>query len=188
MSTLVTDELQGPHEANHCIVMPNNTTLYAAGQTIQTVWRKFQTVQTYNSYNDNTSRPISGLDVSITLKRANSKVILKWWIFYEAHHDITFQAIRGGTVIGFNSEVGNVRYSGMGAADYEHSHDQSSTPTYQHHMWIDSPGSVGPHTYQIGSRSSTGSNHDIRMNRSWNGPSDDHEIGVSWCVVEEIAQ
>ena len=68
MSTLVVDELQGPKDGNHIIAMPNNTTLYAAGQTIQTVWRKFQTLQTYNSYNDNTSRPISGLDVSITLK------------------------------------------------------------------------------------------------------------------------
>ena len=187
MSTLVTDELQGPHEANHCIAMPNNTHLYVPGQTIQTVWRKFQGVQTYNSYNDNTSRPISGLDITITLKRANSKVLLQWWIFYEAHHDITFQAIRGGSVIGFNSEVGNVRYSGMGAADYEHSHDQNSTPTYQNHTWIDTPGSVGPHTYQIGSRSSTGGNYDIRMNRSWNGPTDSHEVGISWCVVEGIA-
>jgi hypothetical protein len=188
MSKLVVDELQGPQEANHTIVLPVNTTLYTPGQTIQTVWRKFQTVATYNSYNDNVSREIAGLNVTITLKKANSKVLLKWWIFYEAHHDMTFQAIRDTTVIGFNSEVGNVRYSGMGAADYEHTHDQNSTPTYQHHCWIDTPGGVGPYTYKIGSRSSTTGQYDIRMNRSWNGPSDNHEVGVSWCIVEEIAQ
>lgn len=188
MSTLSTDQLEGPRDANHTIVVPNNTTFYVPGTTIQTVWRKFQNHVTYNSYNDNNSRDISGLDITITLKKANSRVLLQWWVFYEAHHNISFQAKRGGTVIGFNNEVGNVRWSGIGVADYEHSHDQNSTPTYSHMMWIDTPGSVGPHTYTLGSRSSGGSNWDIRMNRCWGTVQDNHETGVSWAVVEEVAQ
>lgn len=187
MSTLITDELAGRKDGNHLIAMPSNTTFYAPGHVIQTVWRKMDFHATYNSYNDNVSRDISGLDLTITLKRSNSQVYLQWYLFYECHHDITFQAKRGGSVIGFNSEVGNVRWSGIGTAEYEHSHDQNSTPSYTHMCWVDTPGSVGPHTYTLGSRSSTGSQYDIRVNRAWGAYQDDHEGGVSWAIAQEIA-
>jgi hypothetical protein len=188
MSTLITDELQGRKDGNHVIALPNNTTLYAPGQVIQTAWRKMDFHATYNSYADNNSRDIDGLNLTITLKRANSSVYLQWWLFYECHHDITFQAKRGGSVIGFNAEVGNVRWSGIGVGEYEHSHDQNSTPSYTHMCWVDTPGSVGPHTYSLGSRSSTGTNYDIRVNRAWGAFQDNHEGGVSWAMIQEIAQ
>ena len=188
MSTLVTDELAGRKDGNHVVALPSGNTLYAPGHVIQTVWRKMDYHATYNSYNDNVSRDIDGLNLSITLKRSNSLVYVQWWLFYECHHNITFQAKRNGSVIGFNNEVGNVRWSGIGVADYEHSHDQSSTPSYAHMCYVDSPGSVGPHTYSLGSRSSDGSNFDIRINRAWSSFSDNYEAGVSWCVIEEIAQ
>jgi hypothetical protein len=188
MSTLITDELQGRKDGNHVIALPNNTTLYAPGQVIQTAWRKMDFHATYNSFADNNSRDIDGLNLTITLKRSNSSVYLQWWLFYECHHDITFQAKRGGSVIGFNSEVGNVRWSGIGVGEFEHSHDQNSTPSYTHMCWVDTPGSVGPHTYSLGSRSSTGTNYDIRVNRAWGAFQDNHEGGVSWAMIQEIAQ
>jgi hypothetical protein len=188
MSTLITDELRGSSQGNHIISIPNNNTLYAPGHVIQTVWRKFDQHATYNSYNDNVSRDISGLDLTITLKNSNSLVYCKWWLFYEAHHDITFQAKRNGTVVGFNTEAGNVRWSGIGCAEYEHSHDQNSTPSYAHFCYIDQPGTVGPHTYSLGSRASAGTNYDIRVNRAWGNFTDNHEAGVSWAMIEEIAQ
>jgi hypothetical protein len=188
MSTLITDELRGSAQGNHLISVPNNTTLYAPGHVIQTVWRKFDSHATYNSYNDNASRDISGLDLTITLKRSNSLVHIKWWLFYECHHDITFQAKRNGSVIGFNNEVGNVRWSGIGCAEYEHSYDLNSTPSYMHLCYVDQPGSVGPHTYTLGSRASAGTNYDIRINRAWGAFQDSHEAGVSWSMIEEIAQ
>lgn len=188
MSTLIVDELQGSAGGNHIINVDRNNTLYAPGHVIQTVWRKFDSHATYNSYNDNVSRDISGLDLSITLKRSNSMVLLKWWLFYECHHDITFQAKRGGTVIGVNNEVGNVRWSGIGCAEYEHSFDNGSTPSYMHMCYVDFPGSVGPHTYTLGSRASAGTNYDIRINRAFSGFQDSHEAGVSWAMIEEIAQ
>ena len=188
MSTLIVDEIGGRKDGNHLVAVPNNITFFAPGQVIQTAWRKMDFHATYNSYNDNNSRDISGLNLDITLKKSNSIVYLQWWLFYECHHDITFQAKRSGTVIGFNSEVGNVRWSGIGTAEYEHSHDQSSTPSYTHMCWVDSPGSVGPHTYSLGSRSSTGTNYDIRVNRAWSGFSDNYEGGVSWAMAQEIAQ
>lgn len=188
MSTLIVDEIAGRKDGNHLVVVPNGNTLYAPGHVIQTVWRKMDYHATYASYNDSVSRDIDGLNLSITLKRANSLVYIQWYLFYECHHNISFQAKRGGAVIGYNTEVGNVRWSGIGVAEYEHSHDQNSTPSYAHMCYVDVPGSVGPHTYSLGSRSSGGGQFDIRVNRAWGNFSDNNEAGVSWCIIEEIAQ
>jgi hypothetical protein len=188
MSTLVADEFAGRQDGNHLIGFPSNNTLYVPGHVIQTVWTKMDNHATYNSYNDNNSRDITGLNTTITLKRANSLVYCQWWVFYECHHDITFQAKRSGTVIGYNTEAGNVRWSGIGVSEYTHSHDLSSTPDYLHMSWVDQPGNVGPHVYSIGSRSSTGTNYDIRINRAWSSFTDGNEGGVSWCILQEIAQ
>lgn len=187
MSTVITDELAGRQDGQHIIGFPANNTLYVPGHVIQTVWTKMDNHATYNSYNDNNSRDITGLNTIITLKRANSRVVCQWWLFYECHHDITFQAKRNNVVIGYNTEAGNVRWSGIGVSIYGHSYDLNSTPNYEHMAWVDQPGSVGPHTYSLGSRSSTGTNYDIRINRAWGAFQDDHEGGVSWCILQEVA-
>lgn len=188
MSNIIVDQISGRRDGNHLIGVPNGNTFHVPGQVIQTVWRKMDYQAQYSANNDNVSRDIDGLNLSITLKKANSLVYCKWWIFYESHHDITFQAKRGGTVIGYNTEVGNLKYSGIGVGDYGHSFDNASTPSYGHMMYVDAPGSVGPHTYSLGTRSSTTANYTLSINRSTNGPSDNNELGVSWCVLEEIAQ
>jgi hypothetical protein len=187
MSTVITDEIAGRGDSNHVIAVPNNVTLYTPGAVIQTAWRKMDFHATYSSLNDNVSRAISGLDLTVTLKRSNSLVYIQWWLFYECHHNITFQAIRNGTVVGFNTEVGNVRWSGIGSAEFEHSHDQNSTPSYAHFCYTDTPGSVGPHTYSLGSRGSGATSYEIRVNRAWGNFTDDFEGGVSWAMIQEIA-
>lgn len=188
MSKIIVDELKGSARDNHIISIDSGKTLYAPGQVIQTVWRKFEDHITYTSNGDSVSRDITGLNLEINLKKANSLVYLKWWIFYEAHHNITFQAKRNGNVVGFNTEAGDVRWSGIGCAEYEHSHNQGSTPSYMHLCYVDEPGTVGIHTYSLGSRSSNASNYQVRMNRAWSGFSDSNEAGVSWAMIEEIAQ
>jgi hypothetical protein len=186
MSKIIADEISGRKESNYVVSVPNTTTVYFPGQTIQTVWRRFENHVTYNAYND-AARTISGLNLTIKLRKATSKVYLRWYIFYEAHHDITFQSMRNGTVIGYNLEAGLTRWSGIGSAEYEHSHDQSSTPSYQQLAYIDTPAAIGPWTYQLGVRSSSSANYDIRMNRAWSSFSDSYEAGVSWVIAEEIA-
>lgn len=188
MSKIIVDEIKGSARDNHIISIDNGNTLYAPGQVIQTVWRKFEDHVTYTSNNDNVSRDITGLNLEINLKKSNSLVYIKWWIFYEAHHNITFQAKRNDVVVGFNTEAGDVRWSGIASAEYEHSHDQGSTPSYAHFCYIDEPGTVGIHTYSLGSRSSSSANYQVRMNRSWSNYTDSYEAGVSWAMIEEIAQ
>lgn len=188
MSTLIVDELAGFRDDNHLVKMDNNTILYHPGAVLQTVWRQSNTHQTYNSYNDNTSRPLAVLNLdNVTLKRADSHVHLHWYIFYEAHHNITFQALRDSNVIGYNTEVGDVKYSGIGCAEYEHSHDQNSTPSLIHLTYVDEPGSVGPFTYSIGTRASGTTNFDFRLNRAWGNYTEGYPGGVSWAILQEIA-
>lgn len=193
MSNIVVDDLKGPQEGNHAIAIPRGNTLYKPGQVIQTVWRKMDFQASYASNYSTTSTPISGLDLTITLKRPNSFIYVQWWLFYESHHDIMFQGLRNGTQISgvfasFNTQAGQQPWSGLASAEYEHSFDQSSTPSYEHMCWMDQPGSVGPHTYSLGSTCSNGNNYSIQINRTWSSTgSDSYEVGVSWAMIEEIA-
>jgi hypothetical protein len=188
MSTVIVDEITGRKDSNHTIAMPNNITFNPPGQVIQTAWRKFDTHATYAANNDNVSRDVSGLDLSFTLKVANSQVYIQWWLFYEMHYNTTFQAKRNGTVIGFNTEAGNQRWSGIGVGEYEHSFDNSSTPSVLHMCYFDQPGSVGPHAYSLGVRSSNSSeNHTLFVNRPVASYGNNYEGGVSWCMIQEIA-
>ena len=187
MSRLITDEIVGRQDSNHLVTVPNGTTFRVPGQVIQTAWKKMDFHGTYSANNDNVSRDITGLDVTFQLKDPTSQVYLQWWIFYETHYDVTFQAKRNGTVVGFNTEVGNTRWSGIGVSEYGHGFDNDSTPSYLHLCYVDLPGTVGPHAYSLGVRSSTGTNYTVRINRALNGFGDSYEGGVSWCMVQEIA-
>jgi hypothetical protein len=187
MSKIITNEIYGRKEGNYVVGVNSGTTVYFPGHVIQTVWRRFENHTTYNAPPD-TVRTINGLDLNIQLKKANSAVYLQWYIFYEAHHDITFQALRNTTIIGYNLEAGLQRWSGIGSAEYEHSHNQDSTPSYQLLTYMDEPAAVGPYVYRLGIRSSTSTNYDFRINRSWSSFSDSYEAGVSWVVAEEIAK
>jgi hypothetical protein len=142
---------------------------------------------TYSANNDNVSRDIAGLNVTFQIKDPARQVYLQWWIFYECEYNVTFQAKRNDTVIGFNTEAGNVRWSGIGVGEYEHSFNTDSTPSYLHLCYVDSPGTSGPHTYSIGVRSSTGTNYTVRINRAFGSFGDNNEGGVSWCMIQEIA-
>lgn len=188
MSTLETNELAGIRAGNHVIAVDKNTTVYSPGQVIQTLWKKMDYQASYASNNSGNGTPIDGLDISITLKRATSKIYCQWWVFYEGHHNVVWTVLRDTTLIGYNTDSGNSRWSGIGTQEYEHSHDQSSTPSYQHLEWIDEPGNIGPHLYRLASRGSGGSNYTTRINRPYgNTGSDNHETGVSWAMIQEIA-
>ena len=188
MSTLRCDELAGHRDQNHVISVPNNTTVYAPGQTIQTVWKRIVNHQSQSANNDNVPRALSELDLTITPKKSNSLLYIKYWIFYETHYNVSFKLLRDSTLIGYNTAVGNQRWSGFGVGEYEHSFDNGSTPSVIHLCWVDTPG-AGTFTYRFAVTSSGATNYTFFLNRSTgNGGSDSHEVGVSWVMIEEIAQ
>ena len=193
MSTVITDEIAGPRDQNHLITFPNNRTLYAPGHVIQTAWREYHQHQTIAANNDSVTRAITGLDIAFACKRSNSLVLCQWWIFYESHYDIVFRPLINNAQIttsgfqGYNS-ASSARWSGLTSGEYEHSFDNSSTPSYIHMSYMARPATTLSRTYSIGVMSSTGSNHTITMNRATSSFSDSYEAGVSWVMLQEIAQ
>lgn len=189
MSTVITDQLLGRAVNDYIIGVTKNQILKVPGQVIQTVYTKSTTRTTYSANNDNVSRPISSLDTTITPKFSNSEIWIEWYIFYEMHYDTTFQALRNGSVVGYNTDAGNVRYSGIGSGDYEYGWDLNSTPSYKNMTYVDLPNTTSATTYGLGVRSSTTGNYTMYLNRTaGSSGTDSYETGVSWCIIREIAR
>jgi hypothetical protein len=193
MSTVVVDELIGRQENNYVIGVPPGTFFKVPGSIIQTVWNLSDVHATYTSNADNVSREISILNTTISPKYSNSEIWIDIMLFYEASNDITFQMLRNGGIItspqpGYNSQIGNVRHSGVTSTRYETSFDQNSTPDYLHITFVDFPATTGATTYGIGSRYASGTNSSIRINRAWGQIYGDYEKGVSQMILREIAR
>lgn len=192
MSTVVVDELIGRPENNYVIGVTQNTLMRIPGTCIQVVWNMTDVHATYTSNADNVSRELSILNTAITPKYSNSEIWMDIMLFYECSNDITFQILRNGSItntsgyLGYNSAVGNVRYSGVTSARYDQ--DRASTPDYLHIKFVDLPGTTATTTYGIGSRYASGTNDTIRVNRAWSNINSDYEKGVSMMVLREIAR
>lgn len=192
MSTVVVDELIGRAENNYVIGVAQNTLMKIPGTCIQVVWNMTDVIATYATNADNVSREISILNTAITPKYADSEIWMDIMLFYESSNDVTFQILRNGSItntsgyLGYNSAVGNVRWSGVTSARYDQ--DRSSTPDYLHIKFVDRPGSTSTFTYGIGARYASNSNDSIRVNKSWNNYGGDYEKGVSMMVLREVAR
>ncbi len=188
MSTLITDQLLGRAQNDYVIGLTKNTTFKAVGQVIQFQYRVSQNLASYAANNDNVAREISELNCSITPKYSNSEIWIDWYVFYEATYNMVFQPLRNGTAVAWNTEVGNIRWSGLHSGDYESSWDLSSTPTYKHMTYVDLPGTTSSTTYQLGVKSSDGGNNTFYLNRAFGSYGDNNESGVSFTIIREIAR
>ena len=192
MSTVVVDELIGRPENDYLIAVAQGTLMNVPGTVIQAVWNETDVIATYATNADNVSRAISILDTAITPKFSTSEIWMDIFLFYESSNDVTFQILRNGSItstagyIGYNTQVGNVQYSGITSAKYDQ--DRSSTPDYLHIKFVDKPGSTATWTYGIGARYASNTNDSIRVNKSWNNYGVDYEKGVSMMVLREIAR
>lgn len=187
------------------IAHPN--AIYQPGQIIQVKWSRAMQRLRYNiPNNDGGSRGdvfatgiseggtiIRPLDVTITPKSLDSYIFVEFCVAYEATHNIVFNIVRDGMLVGasyanVNDQTYNSRWSGAGVSRYDN--NDSSTPSHICLPWIDRPGTTAPVTYGFAARSSGGSNHEFMLNTTYgsylNGQ-DDHEVGVSFGIAQEIA-
>ena len=183
MSTLITDRLSGRKDAGYVIKVDNNTTVYASGQTIQTAWRKMDNIVTLVAP-QNGEVVIPEMSIDFTPKRANSRMLIDWWIFHEGHEQVVFRARRNNVVIGRGATTD--RWSAMGVTPFDN--NNSSTPHSDHFMWVDQPGAIATYTYDLAVGSSTTTNYTIQFNRSVASYSPDYESGYSFMMIQEIAQ
>jgi hypothetical protein len=155
------------------------------GKVIQTVTVRSDLRSTYSAPNSGDGTPVTPLRLTITPKRSDSWIWLRWTIFYEMHHDTVFLVHQDGSLIGYNSDRGNVRWSGILTPLYDN--DYGSTPQNSTINWFVQAGSTASRYYDLAVRSSNANNRTLALNRpNGNAGSDSNEVGVSFGFAREI--
>lgn len=192
MSNLTLSNLQGP---SNLINLQPGTNLVAAatggivapGMIVQTVWNSTSIRRTYTSPQTGSGQAISELDLRIKPTRSNSIIWLQWMLFYEMHHDNVFTVLRDGSLVGYNTQMGNYMWSGVDVSFYDV--DESSTPRNQYISWMDSPASTSWLNYSLATRCSSNTSYTFALNRTLSSSGQDsYETGVSMGIAMEIAQ
>jgi len=140
--------------------------VFGSGLAIQCITIQYTAHTTYSSPTGLTPTEVSVLNLTITPKRATSKIVLQWMVNAEFHQDNVFLIYRGTTLIGYNTDRGNVQNSGVASAAYDQNED--STPSNFCINWIDSPATTSAITYSLRVRSSTGASYTLYLNRTVN--------------------
>lgn len=164
-----------------------------SGKVIQTIQVRSDTRGTYTAPTSGIGTPITPLNLTITPKRRDSTIWLRWTVHGEAHHETMFVVHRGSTLIGYNRERGDVRFSGILACLYDN--DYGSTPSSYTINWFDTPAdglettaNLTSFTYSLAVRSASGSAYTWALNRPvGNAGTDGNEAGVSFGWAREIA-
>lgn len=158
---------------------------------VQTVRSDSRTTIASNNSGDGTT--ITQLNLSITPKFANSKLIMQWMINGEHHQDNVFLIHKNGSLIttpgatGYNAESGNVRWSGIASGFYDQ--NESTTPSNWFIQYECISGSTTLQTFAPATRSSQATNYTFYLNRVFaNTGGENSETMVSNGTIWEIAQ
>jgi hypothetical protein len=155
------------------------------GKVVQTVYTRSDSRPVYTAFNSGDGTAITQLRLTITPTRSDSWIWLRWTIFYEVHHDTVFLVQQNGSLIGFNTQRGNARWSGILTPLYDN--DYSTTPQNSTINWFVRAGSTASRFYDLAIRSSQGSNFTFVLNRCLNSAgTDGQEVGVSFGFAREI--
>lgn len=192
MSNLITNNLQGP--SNVININPGSTLnaattggIVAPGMIIQSVWNSTSSRRTYTSPQSGSGQPIYELELRITPVRSSSQIYLQWMLFYEMHHDNVFTILRNGSIVGYNTQMGDYMWSGVQGSRYDQ--DSASTPSNIAITFIDAPGGTSTYNYQLAVRCSSNTSYTFALNRTLNSwGQDSYETGVSMGIAMEIAQ
>ena len=143
--------------------------------------------------NNNNWSILSQLDITIRRTVPGSSFQCVWMVNGEATgHDHMFTVYRGGSLIGYNTDAGAQRWSGVSQGWYDR--DDNSTQYNNSIVWYDEAPSnatfpVGNEiVYRVGSRSSNSTNYTYWLNRTDSrGGQNAYENTVSAGYVMEIA-
>ena len=146
---------------------------------------------------------IAALNTTITPRSATSKILVNFSISYESYNDRLFRLYRN--INGVRTEIASARpvsdplqYNdpnfvarwGFKSADYDY--DQGSTQHNQHMMYLDSPNTTQPVTYELWTYASELPNPAalwpyLVLNATFNQNSQSvaHELATSQCILQE---
>jgi hypothetical protein len=167
--------------------------VYTPGTVVQVQTIRSDSRTTIASNNSGNGTTITQLNLSITPKFANSKLIMQWMINAESNHDTVFLIHKDGSLIttagatGYNSEAGNVRWSGVAAGAWDN--DNSTTPSNYFIQYDCIAGSTSPQVFAPATRASYGTSQTLFLNRTASSTgADSNEATISNGTIWEIAQ
>lgn len=182
MGTLITDKI---------INTDGRDILRSTGNIVQVVRVRYDGRPTWSSNNSGNGTTINTLNLTITPKRATNRLICKWNMMGEMHHDNVYLIHRDGALIttageeGYNNQAGNNRWSGFGNQTYDQNDD--STPNIITLIYGCIAGSTAARTYAPAVRSSSGGNYTYYQNRTQSSTGqNNYENGVSFGVCYEV--
>lgn len=156
------------------------------GKVIQTITVRSDSRSTWSAPNSGNGTAVTPLRLTITPTRSDSWIWLRWTIFYEMYHDSVFLVQENGNLIGFNTQRGNARWSGILTPLYDN--DYSTTPQNSTINWFVRANSTSSRFYDLAVRSSSGGNFTLALNRCLNSAgTDGQEVGVSFGFAREIS-
>jgi len=191
--------LTNPNEQR--ISCQNGSVVAVPGTILQTVFVRTDRQYTYSApaYNNGGASggtPIGELGLTITPKRANSLLLVRWMINGEMQHDTVFTINRNGGLVqtpgyeGFNSQAGGfVPWSGVITGKYDRNDVNSTENNWFLQYWVPA-GSTNVTTLCPAVRSASyGGNQTLYLNRTAGSTGQDsYECAVSTGYIMEIAQ
>lgn len=173
------------------VIGTTGTYFASPGSVLQTVYRRTDARYAYTSATTPTGTPIGELGITITPKKSNSLLVMKWMINGEFHQDNVFVMFQDGVLIdqpgyfGYNSSLGNEARSGIMAARYDR--NESSTMSNWFLFFTIPADSTNARTYTPAIRGT--STHTFFLNRTISSAGEDYyENAVSTGYIMEIAQ
>ena len=140
---------------------------------------------TYAANNSGNGTAITGVRLTITPRYSNSTIRLRWTLHGEGNENIVFLVHKNTSLIGYNTQRGNARFSGITTCLYDQNVD--STPHLTTVDWYDRANTTSAINYDVAVRSSNGTNYTYFHNRtSGSTGTANHEIGISFGFAWEI--
>jgi hypothetical protein len=182
----------GPSTSNQ-IGITTNHVFAQSGKVIQTVTVRSDVRAAYSAPGSGIGTPITPLNLTITPKRRDSIIWLRWTVYGEGHNETMFVVHRGTTLIGYNRDRGDVRWSGILTCLYDNNY--GTTPSSYTINWFDTPAdglettaSLTSFTYSLAVRSGSTAAYTWYLNRPGdNAGADGNEVGVSFGWAREIS-
>jgi|APGre2960657404_1045060.scaffolds.fasta_scaffold38122_2 hypothetical protein len=138
-------------------------TFHASGSVINCATVQYTAQTTYTVPTSVNATEISVLNIAITPKFVNSKMILQWMVCGEGDNNGVFVVYRDSVAIGYNTIEGNTQYSGVQSMAYDT--QNANTPSNHYICWVDTPNTTSSINYSIRMRSTSGVAFTFYLNR-----------------------
>jgi len=175
------------------VTIPSGSAVASPGSVIQLRYVRTDARQSYSAPPSGIGTAIGELALTITPKKSNSLLVMRWMINGELHQDAMFVLHQDSDLLnqpgyqGYNNVIGSERWSGLVSGRYDENED--STPSNWYLNFVIPAGSTVARTYYPAVRSSSSGTYSLALNRTVSSlGQDSYEAMISTGTIMEIAQ